>query len=153
MGQRFLLRNARAENAQREIDFIERSASETEYGTWRPGEYARQYNVEDEAEYLEDTARDEGCLYLFAFTPEGELVDTCSVTFAARKARSGTWGISPSPWQRHTGAWAGQTYDGGMYGVGQGAWCGSDGTADGFHQSTGIAAILGSGLSDRRPSD
>lgn len=48
---------------------------------------------------------------------------------------------------------AGQAYDGGMYGLGQGAWRGSDGNADGFHQSTGLAAILVSGLSDRRPSE
>ncbi len=86
-GQRFLLRNARAEDAQKEIDFIERSALETEYGTWLPGEYARQYSVEDEAGYLEDTVGDDGCLYLFAFTPAGELVGICSVTFATRKTR------------------------------------------------------------------
>ena len=86
-GQRFLLRNARGEDAQKEIDFTERTALETEHGTWMPGEYAQQFGAEDEAAYLDSTAEDAGALYLLAWTEDGKLVGCCSVSFATRKAR------------------------------------------------------------------
>lgn len=86
-GQRFLLRNARGEDAQAEIAHIEQMTLETDFLTWLPGEYSRQFKAADEAEWLKSTVTDEDMLYLFAFTTDGELVGNCSVSYGTNKAR------------------------------------------------------------------
>ena len=87
-GQRFLLRNARGADAQKEIDSIEQSTLETEFLTWLPGEYSRQFDAADEAKWLESTVSEENTLYLFAFTDDGELVGSCSTGYGTNKARA-----------------------------------------------------------------